>query len=138
MEDTCIDGAPNLRHKFRVFYLKNFKRYIVESVEQSSNISKLAKCILKYVFTIGLSGFLILLITMFKDNIETRQTDTQRQESMDVSKETLKEINAIFRQIERIDQSVIEIVQALQSQANNSRSDSEENENPEIQGRDTK
>ena len=34
MEATCIDGNPTFTQKCRVFYLKNFKRYVADGITQ--------------------------------------------------------------------------------------------------------
>jgi len=120
MEATCIDGLPNIKHKIRVFYLRNFKRYVVGSVEQSSKALNLVKDLSKYVLTIGLSGFLILLITMFKGNIDSRRADAQRQEVLGVSRKALDEISNISKRIERIDQKLALIAKTLQSRRSDS------------------
>ncbi len=73
METTCIDGNPNVLDKILVFYLKNFKRMLVGTVLKQRAVTVALKQTLKYVSTVGLSGFLILVFSYFKDSITTKQ-----------------------------------------------------------------
>ena len=67
METTCIDGDASSLQFLRAFYLKNFKKYIINSVVQERKIKLFLVEIFKYVFIVGFSGSLILLITLLKD-----------------------------------------------------------------------
>lgn len=80
MEDTCIDGEPSLIQKLQVFYLKNFKQCVVNKTLQDKRTTKLFKEISKYVLTIGLSGFLILVFTLFKEDIDDRKIQSKYDE----------------------------------------------------------
>lgn len=77
MEGTCIDGSPKIHQRIRLFYLRNFKQYAKGSVIQQRKSVLFFKEILKYVLTIGLSGFLLLVFTFVKDKIEDDAQQTQ-------------------------------------------------------------
>jgi hypothetical protein len=70
MEGTCIDGNPNFYQRIQTFYLRNFKQYAKDSVVQQRKSVSLVKEVLKYTLTIGLSGFLLLALTMMKERID--------------------------------------------------------------------
>ncbi len=73
MESTCIDGDLDLIQKIRLFYLKNFKQYVVNGVVQDKKAKLYFSDLSKYILTIGLSGFMILFITYYKDSIENKE-----------------------------------------------------------------
>lgn len=73
MEVTCIDGEPTFFHKARVFYLKNFKQFVIEKTLQERRSFTLLKELSKFVLTVGLSGFLILVFTLFKEDIDDQR-----------------------------------------------------------------
>lgn len=75
MESTCIDGNPNFGHKLRYFYITNFKEAVVGKILQPRKFTAMLKEVSKYVLTIGLSGFLILIFTLVKANIDTKEND---------------------------------------------------------------
>ncbi len=62
METSCIDGQPSKIQRLRVFFLKNFKVYLVDRTIQEKKIKLFIKGTLKFVFNVGLSGFLLLVI----------------------------------------------------------------------------
>lgn len=80
MDSTCIDGELSLIQKLRVFYLKNFKKYIVRGVIQEQKAKKYVAELSKYVLTIGFSGFMILLITFYMDDIKSQKEIMNREE----------------------------------------------------------
>ena len=75
MEVTSLDGEPNFLHKMRVFYLKNFKETVEDKKVQNIKFNNLLKKLFIYVSTVGLSGFLILLFTLLKDNIDSEKSN---------------------------------------------------------------
>jgi|GEM_PF-1642833 len=75
MECTCLDGSPNSYHRLRTFYLMNFKKYIVNTIVKQRRIAVLGKDLSKYALTIGLSGFIILLVTWAKDYSKDKETE---------------------------------------------------------------
>lgn len=75
MESTCIDGNPNFGHKLRYFYVTNFKEFVVGGILQPRKVTTMLKEISKYVLTIWLSGFLILIFTLVKANIDNKENE---------------------------------------------------------------
>lgn len=80
MESTCLDGKPNLCQKARVFYLRNFKESVVQKTLQRRPASVVSGEILKYTATVGLSGFVILLVTWVKESGNAAQITQRHQE----------------------------------------------------------
>ncbi len=67
METTCIDGEPNLYHRLNVFILRNFNQYVQSGILKENRFKSLFKWLAKYTLTVGLSGFVILIVTWIKD-----------------------------------------------------------------------
>jgi hypothetical protein len=65
MEYTSIDGCPSIEDKFRYYYLKYCKNLVINDKYQQTKIRSGFFNILKYTLTVGLSGFLIFLFTIF-------------------------------------------------------------------------
>ena len=107
MEVTCLDGSPDFFQRLRVFYIRSFKRYIIDNIAQTRKFAVLIKEVSKYVLTIGLSGFLILIITLVKDNVEPTQ-------NIDQFKELQQSIEKISETTTRISISIEENQQMLQ------------------------
>ena len=121
MEVTCIDGDPSIFQRLRVFYLRNFKQYITEKILRDRKCLVLFKEVFKYVLTIGLSGFLILVFTLIKNNIDDKDAQSKYQKvatTLDTVNATLInisqhiEVNNIILQelidIEKLDRERIE------------------------------
>jgi hypothetical protein len=65
MECTSLDGNPTIYQRLRISYLRHFKHLVIENNWMPTKISKFLKDILKFVLSIGLSGFILFLITLF-------------------------------------------------------------------------
>ena len=99
MESTSIDGQPSLKQKLLVWSMKFFKPMVVNKQARKSKFRKYYSEILKYTLTVGLSGFLIFLITLYKDNSlkDEIKTSIQIQEKnstlLDSINNNLKKLN---------------------------------------------
>ena len=94
METTSIDGNPNLIDKARVFYLKNFKNKVIDAKYQEKTITSAILTSLKFILNIGLSGFLIYLLTVLPNKKTT--TKNENSSSLDSLKfEILKLQNEV-------------------------------------------
>jgi len=91
METTSIDGNPNLLDKIRVFYLKNFKNKVVDGKYQDKPIVSALLTSLKFVMNIGLSGFLIYLLTVLPNINKSKNNELIKNE-----KDSLKNKNRIL------------------------------------------
>ncbi|WCC46249.1 hypothetical protein [Tenacibaculum finnmarkense] len=69
MECTSLDGSPTSIDKLRIGYLKLVKQLVIKNKIQQSRIKSYFFEISKFVLTVGLSGFIIFLVTLSqKDN----------------------------------------------------------------------
>lgn len=103
MDSTCIDGELSLIQSLRVFYLKNFKKYIVDGVLQEQRAKKYLSDLSKYILTIGFSGFMILLITFYMDDIKNKDEEMARESiSRDIEsiKHTTEEISSNLKSLD--------------------------------------
>lgn len=63
MECTSLEGRPTWYQKMRIYYLKQVRHLVVDKKWQPRKISILFNDILKWVFTVGLSGLIIYFLT---------------------------------------------------------------------------
>lgn len=68
MQVTSLDGEPSFRDKVRVDWLRFSKHRIVDDKFQGPRWKIYAGDILKYIITVGLSGFLLMFISTCSDN----------------------------------------------------------------------
>ncbi|HEM8139916.1 TPA: hypothetical protein U2M34_002845 [Providencia rettgeri] len=80
MESTCLDGNPSMRQKSYMLYLSCFKKYVIDGTLQKRKSTKLLCDIMKYALTVGLSGFIILAVSWFKDSSSDNQATERHQE----------------------------------------------------------
>lgn len=92
METTSIDGNPNLLDKIRVFYLKNFKNKVIEGKYQDKPIVSASLTSLKFIMNIGLSGFLIYLLTVLPNINSSKNNEIIKDE-----KDRIKYENQILK-----------------------------------------
>tara|TARA_R110000851_G_scaffold319622_1_gene484124 strand:+ start:1212 stop:1913 length:702 start_codon:yes stop_codon:yes gene_type:complete len=77
MECTCIDGEPNWSHKLKYWYLMNFKGVIIDNKLRPKKCVTVTQEIAKYVITIGLSGFLLLIFSMVQNRSEELDSEAK-------------------------------------------------------------
>lgn len=65
MNKTALEGDPTVVDKIKVWYLKNFKEVIINKKIHNPKYKKVVFEMIKFVLTIGLSGFLIYIISIF-------------------------------------------------------------------------
>ncbi len=68
MHITSLDGTPNILHKIRIFYLRNFKEIVEDQRVPLIKFNKYIFIIFRSAITIGLSGFLIYFISIWYAN----------------------------------------------------------------------
>jgi hypothetical protein len=110
MEVTCIDGEPNIVDQCRVFYIRNVKRYSEGSIFQSRKIIVLFKEVMKYVLTIGLSGFLILLFSLVKERVEESESSIRHQKTVTILKaidDSTNELNDTISEIKSLHEKIV-------------------------------
>lgn len=108
MESTCLDGSPNYLQKILSAYLRNFKECVVNNFLQKRRSTRFLCDITKYALTIGLSGFIILLITWFKESGRNNQVVEQQQA-------VLKVFNDISNSARTISDASIKINENLEA-----------------------
>ncbi len=110
MEATFIDGKASLTQRIRVFYLRASKQLIKKNKLQEARFIKGLMWTLSYFFTIGLSGFLILLITWGKGCMDKTNMHNLTLEKLSPSiselKTDLKEINKSLQKIAQINKEI--------------------------------
>lgn len=134
MESTCLDGNPSLFQKICVFYLRTFHECVVNKTLQKRRSTEFFCEIPKYVLTVGLSGFIILLITWFKDLADSAQSiaeslkrsngrvETSNQETS----ENLKSLNlAIAKSVSRIEKVITTLNEVNETESNDIQSSGE-------------
>ena len=70
MEGTSIDGTPGFTDKIRLFVLYNLKRRVVKKVAQETRNRAFWREAGKFIFKVGLSGILILPISLCMNNAQ--------------------------------------------------------------------
>lgn len=155
METTCLDGRPSLLQKILVFYLRNFKEYVVKQTLQKRKATVFFGEIAKYTLTVGLSGFIILFVTWSKDSVDNNQVTERHREVLNIysdiadsarsiadssetieakiytldqtASENLKLLNlAILERASRIEKAVTDLKEVTETTINNSRNASEQ------------
>jgi len=86
MECTSLDGNPTLFQRLRISYLRTFKNLIIDNKWTPTRFSSYCKDILKFVLTVGLSGFIIYLVTLLNQS----ETNTEKE---------LKEVNKKIKEV---------------------------------------
>lgn len=106
MESTCLDGNPSLLQKLWVVYLRNFKECVVDQTLQKRRSTKFFIEIAKYTLTVGLSGFIILLITWFKDSTNSNQSTERHQEVLRIYSNLADSARSIAESTKKINERV--------------------------------
>lgn len=65
MAVTCLEGRPTICDRTRVFFMRLNKHMVIDEEVQSIRILRWFGDVLKFVFTVGLSGFLLTIITKY-------------------------------------------------------------------------
>ena len=78
METTCIDGKPSCVDRLRIYWLRNFRSLIFKESTNPPLAKKFGSTILQNFFTVGLSGFLILIITWAREGIREKETEQEK------------------------------------------------------------
>ena len=107
MESTCLDGRPGVFQKILVFYLRNFKEYVENKTLHKRRSTVFLREMAKYTATVGLSGFIILIVTWSKDSIESSQAAERHQELLNVYSHIDDNVRAIAKHSEAIEESVV-------------------------------
>lgn len=95
MESTCLDGKPNYYQKILTTYLRTCKEYVVNNTLQKRKSTRLVYDITKYALTIGLSGFVILLITWVKESESDDQLVQKQQQELKIYNDISNNVRAI-------------------------------------------
>jgi len=67
MEYTSLDGTPNFQQRLKVSYLRNFKNTVIDKKWQPTKFSVFSKDVLKFVLTVGLSGFVFFIVSWLRE-----------------------------------------------------------------------
>ncbi|RXK88507.1 hypothetical protein EST62_03100 [Chlorobaculum sp. 24CR] len=120
MQVTCLDGKPSIFQRIRVFYIRNFKECVVNGTVQRRKASEFTGKIVQYAATVGLSGFIILFVTLAKESSDSTQAEKNRQEMLRIysniqasTQLIAKNSEAIEAEIQRLDQNTSKNLQLL-------------------------
>ncbi len=100
MEYTSLDGRPTIKQKLIVWYLRNFKQLIIDKKWTQSKAESFIQETMKFVFTVGLSGFIIFAVTYF---IELRR-DSKLEDQLNSTKES---IDSLSEGIDSLDKDLL-------------------------------
>ncbi|MCG9769357.1 hypothetical protein L1D59_12190 [Pseudoalteromonas piscicida] len=107
MESTCLDGRPSVFQKLAVFYLRNFKEYVANKTLHKRRATVFFREIAKYTATVGLSGFIILIVTWSKDSVESSQAAERHLELLNAYSHIDDNVRAIASYSEAIEKSIV-------------------------------
>jgi len=65
MEYTSLDGNPTLIERLKISYLRTFKHLTIDKTWRPIKFIDYIKDVVKFAFTVGLSGFIIYLLTIY-------------------------------------------------------------------------
>lgn len=98
MEMTSIDGKATIFDKLRVFYLRNFKNKVIDGKYQTKPITTALLTSLKFIFNVGLSGFIIYLFTILPTINASRESRDEEKNSLQFEivnlKKAIKRLNS--------------------------------------------
>jgi hypothetical protein len=108
MESTSLDGNPSLFQRMRIFYLRTFKHLIIDNIAKPTRLSKYLKDTIKFVASVGLSGFIVYFITLCLQN----ENDKLIKKQIDI---TNKLINSVSLKLDSVpnSQSLLKTLQVL-------------------------
>lgn len=102
MEATSIDGDPSVRQRARVFYLRYFKPQIIDAKVHDSKAIVAVRDVSKWVLTVGLSGFLILIASSVISMRQTQEELAYQMESTQQAAATAQSLSDISYQLTKI------------------------------------
>lgn len=112
MEVTCLDGKPTRSQRIRVWYLRNFRRCIIDSKARERKVASLAKEVLKWVLTVGLSGSALMVISKLQDNGADESRAIQFETAAKALEASATELKMISRHTERTASNLEEILKS--------------------------
>lgn len=78
MQCTSVDGMPTFADRLRVGWMRFTKPMSVDKKIEGRRVSRVAGTVLQYVLTIGLSGFLFSLVSLWESAGQESQARTER------------------------------------------------------------
>jgi hypothetical protein len=67
MNITSLEGNKNIKFSIITWYLRNFKNIIIDKKLNNPKVITVIKDLIKNIITVGLSGFLLFVITSIKE-----------------------------------------------------------------------
>lgn len=86
MQYTSLDGTPSLWQRFRVWYLRLVKHLIVDNKWQPTKLHIGCMEVVKYTLTVGLSGCLVYLVTLFTQSNDSKIVEQLQQLNSNIEK----------------------------------------------------
>lgn len=117
MQVTCIDGSPTFWERCLVSYLRNFKSYVSNKTSRNSRAFDVTKEIMKYVLTVGLSGFLLLAISFLKERSGATESEIYKQKMITTIDRATKDIEIISNSMNNIKSQIENITSEIKNSA---------------------
>lgn len=95
MEVTSLDGSPSVIHLLTVNYLRYFKPLIIEKKYHRKKFTKHFLDITRFSLTVGLSGFLLFILTYFFNNKQKNEVKLFRNDVNLRLDSTIERLNKI-------------------------------------------
>lgn len=105
MESTCLDGNPSMTQKLYMVYLSCFKKYVIDDTLQKRKSTKFFCDMTKYALTVGLSGFIILAVSWFKDSDNVNQATERHQELLTTLSIISENVRSIADSVKELNES---------------------------------
>ena len=77
MQVTSLDGEPTAKQRFNIWLARKFKKNVKRGVLEQSIFWQNTKRMGQFVLTVGLSGFLIFIMSIVKDQLVAEETAQQ-------------------------------------------------------------
>ncbi len=106
MQCTSVDGEPTALDKLRVGYLRFMHQVVVNGRAETTRFRAMLGSAFSYALTIGLSGFLLMIINAFVDSKDMDKLKTEQKALMHTLSEARGVITAQSERIAVLEQRI--------------------------------
>jgi len=111
MECTSIDGAPSFSQKRKMFWLRFSKHLIENDIYQPTKLSVSVKNIITFVLSVGLSGFLLVVVQTCNNRKMTDDSQIEFKKEILYHVDSLQ--NAVHQSTDTISAKIIRLQESL-------------------------